>query len=389
MKIHLFNPENDIALSRDCGLFTPPAAAVSLQKAGCMLPLLWADDGDALIVRGWEKFSKESIQNLVPEPLKYLAANKLIINTIHKHLDLKNAFAAPWGWSKAAKDIFIQYGIQAFNLPDARQLAQIRSLSHRRISIRILEAIAKDKSLATNILLAKDFPVECKDVDSAMTSIEKFRVAMIKTPWSCSGRGVFSSESMASGAMRNIVASAISSQDSVIVEKKYAKVLDFAMLFKITDGDVGFLGYSLFSTAGGSHYSGNLVASQQAIYERIAAKAGDDSLLTLQIALPQILADIIGKDYSGIFGVDMLIDQNGKIYPCVELNLRNTMGYVAIKLFERRKELYGLPKAGSYIFRLASKKELSGSNTLTGNAISLSPQDSDMRFIIFPEPIKD
>ena len=39
--------------------------------------------------------------------------------------------------------------------------------------------------------------------------------------------------------------------------------------------------------------------------------------------------------YTGPFGVDMMILNNGYIHPCVELNLRQTMGHVALALTQK------------------------------------------------------
>lgn len=51
----------------------------------------------------------------------------------------------------------------------------------------------------------------------------------------------------------------------------------------------------------------------------------------LVCALPKLL-----PEYTGALGVDMMIYRNGeqqdKIHPCVEINLRNNMGIVALEV---------------------------------------------------------
>lgn len=42
--------------------------------------------------------------------------------------------------------------------------------------------------------------------------------------------------------------------------------------------------------------------------------------------------------YSGPFGIDMMVLNGGKIHPCVELNLRGTMGHVALDLTQKITE---------------------------------------------------
>ena len=41
-KLHIFNPENDLALAANVARYTPPPAAVSLRLSGALLPLWWA-----------------------------------------------------------------------------------------------------------------------------------------------------------------------------------------------------------------------------------------------------------------------------------------------------------------------------------------------------------
>ena len=50
MKIHIFNPEHDIALSIGSDRFTPPHAACRLRADLGFLPALWAEDGDYVLV---------------------------------------------------------------------------------------------------------------------------------------------------------------------------------------------------------------------------------------------------------------------------------------------------------------------------------------------------
>ena len=49
MKIHLFNPENDLALGLGCRNYTPPPHAAAIHRAGALLPMWWAEDKDLII----------------------------------------------------------------------------------------------------------------------------------------------------------------------------------------------------------------------------------------------------------------------------------------------------------------------------------------------------
>ena len=50
MKLHVFNPDHDVALACDTDAFTAPHAARELRADLSYLPALWADDGDMVLV---------------------------------------------------------------------------------------------------------------------------------------------------------------------------------------------------------------------------------------------------------------------------------------------------------------------------------------------------
>ena len=63
-------------------------------------------------------------------------------------------------------------------------------------------------------------------------------------------------------------------------------------------------------------------------------------------ALTDALEDLLGSAYSGCLGVDLLVcrtPEGAALLPCVEMNLRRTMGHVALKLAERLECMEGLP----------------------------------------------
>ena len=97
------------------------------------------------------------------------------------------------------------------------------------------------------------------------------------------------------------------------------------------DGTLRFEGLSFFDTSSSGGYQGNMVATQEEIATRIAAY-GICSVQQLQTA-HSVVADarrqVLGGGYCGPLGVDMMRTPHG-LHPCVEVNLRMTMGRVAI-----------------------------------------------------------
>ena len=50
------------------------------------------------------------------------------------------------------------------------------------------------------------------------------------------------------------------------------------------------------------------------------------------------LSAILGGKYVGPFGIDMMI-ADGKLHPCVEINMRRTMGHVALAMSPKDDDL--------------------------------------------------
>ena len=90
-KIHLFTPENDLALASNMPYYTPPAAAAKLAKSACMLPMWYADRGDyVLINRGYREWCESVADEFC------LEVN--FVTDIPSHVSV----VLPWGWSRVA-----------------------------------------------------------------------------------------------------------------------------------------------------------------------------------------------------------------------------------------------------------------------------------------------
>ena len=127
--------------------------------------------------------------------------------------------------------------------------------------------------------------------------------------------------------VRNVIAS----QGSIMVEPYYNKVKDFGMEFEATDKGIRYLGLSLFHTVNGA-YVGNVLATERCKRERISRYV---SMNLLDAVQDKIIHLLNLKDYRGPFGIDMMVvagDSGFLLHPCVEINLRRTMGHVALAL---------------------------------------------------------
>lgn len=306
-RVHLFNPENDLALAADTPCFTPPRGAALLRDAGMSLPAWWADPGDCVLG--------------VDETEASRLADRWGLH-IATGATPSDAVPSPWGWSAYARRLFSRAGVAA--LPDDFQIESLRMLSHRRTAMEFLRVMEIDDV------------DECRTVAEAETAVSRRGSAVVKSPWSCSGRGVMFTRGIPRAELRRHLEGIIRRQGSVMVEPELRRVADFAALFDATADGLEFVGWSLFSTASNGAYTGNLVAPQAEIETRLEALIPRPLLIETVDAVKTHLGSLLGGVYRGPLGVDMMACA-GKtpLRPCIEVNLRRTMGRVAMDIYSR------------------------------------------------------
>ena len=134
-------------------------------------------------------------------------------------------------------------------------------------------------------------------------------------------------------------------QGGIEVQSLHEVLGNFAFEYHaLPDGTVEYDGLSLFHAAPGGAYLGNLVAhppemerelcrwmTPHAVEWEISGENLPQLLHQLRSILAELLAKWLQARYVGPLGVDLLITPTG-IHPCVEINLRRTMGHVAVAL---------------------------------------------------------
>ena len=128
MKLHIFNPEHDIALAADVRRFTAPLAARQLRRDLAFLPALWAEDGDFVLVEEVEEAVRQSkLFGTLMADVRFVSADDL--------RRLSQQFSAveiePWGWDFGVVETLSKAGLGRF-CPSAEQIRTIRELSSRR-----------------------------------------------------------------------------------------------------------------------------------------------------------------------------------------------------------------------------------------------------------------
>lgn len=352
--LHIFNPEHDIALASGLANFTAPHAGRQLRHDLGWLPALWAKEGDLILVDNAEHAAKgyarlrSSLTRICSSTRKTFSSTENDVSCSGNNVFCpgKQTFCtsatnpstaihhiSPWGWDAALKSRLVRSGISQQLLPDDEQLNAIRQLSHRRTSAKLL-AVIREK---TQQPLLTGEAIECGTSDEVLQQLAERGKLVVKAPWSSSGRGVRFIEGQMNVSTKGWLRHVLADQHSVMVEPYYNKVKDFGMEFSSDGhGHISYLGLSLFHTANGA-YTGNLLATECCKRKEMSHFLPLELLDEVQHHVCQQLGKPIGLHYEGPFGVDMMVvgnDPEGSflLHPCVEINLRRTMGHVALAL---------------------------------------------------------
>ena len=326
MTLHLFNPEHDIALASNLKNFTAPHAGRQLRHDLGWLPALWANEEDIVFVEDEASARRDLNRISTKLPIKPKALLSSSINHNITNISV-------WGWNAALKSYLQKKGINSNLMPSNETLKEIRDLSHRRTSSRILSIITKIKdTIGTS--------EECSSEEEVNELVARWNKIVIKAPWSSSGRGVRFVDTIMSDTLKGWLRNIIKDQGSVIVEPYYNKVKDFGMEFEaLPNNSINYLGLSLFHTMNGA-YTGNILATERWKLQAISQYIPTYLLQQVKQSLCEQLSIAFKNRYAGPFGIDMMIVANAEnscfqLHPCVEINLRRTMGHVALALTER------------------------------------------------------
>lgn len=322
MRLHIFNPENDLALADGNSNYSPPPMARTIASDLATLPLWFAaaEDGVLLSSAMHAEYAAEMLQKFtLPTPLLNVPLQQL-------------AAIAPWGWSAQMKRRLQAMGVAESLLPGQSQLEQLRNLSNRRVAIEVMQSLRSAGVDTPELPLYLSSPA---DVAAFVNSMSR---SVIKAPWSGSGKGIAWGIGRVEVPVEHFYNGVIKRQGGVVCERFFDKVVDFAMEFSVCEGVVSFAGYSLFTCEGGS-YSGNILAADVAIESFLSEYVPRDVLANVKSTLVKILSSLlVGVDYKGFLGVDMLIYRAAggyRLNPCVELNLRMNMGAVSRLFYDK------------------------------------------------------
>ena len=425
-----------MALASYSSYYKAPREIIRMRNDLAALPCWYANIGGFVLVptdADVDAFQKQCLGKGIVPSGTCLTESQLMETVLKKRLPLPIR-CSPWGWDPALvqslsvinnQDSFRfsrKIGIPSskesnsdsssvsgenilpaapFSLPTIEQLNRIRILSGRQQCVKVLEDFQDFSGICGEAVV-------CQQFDDVLLFMQNHQDVILKAPWSGSGRGLIRT-SLTTWTMNQEgwVRRILRTQGLIMAEPIYNKVEDFAMEFYMDHNhQLSFVGYSLFETDSHGNYKGNLLSSNERIVERLTQYVPADLLISIRQRLLLSLRKLLGSDYVGYFGVDMMIcqeqtlvdesskfsesndgngcehpsrthlerrvgiqlertsnqTQNYVVHPCVEINLRMNMGVIARLLSDR------------YISELSEGKYMVEHFSTDGEAFSFDSQ---------------
>lgn len=357
LRLHIFNPEHDIALAHGSPLFTSPRAGRQLRADLGFLPALWAGE-ESVVWTDQPQEAWEAVRRLGLDMPPGLFVDTPSLRRLAGQVEAVD----PWGWDAALCHQLQRLGVNPRILPTAEELEEVRALSHRRIAKELLDSIQHtsltDNTIGDSIKEKEEViettskaveltgetieltgeAIEVKDEAALLQRLARWPEAVLKAPWSSSGRGVRMVSAPLHSSVLQWALGVMRRQGSLMVEPLYHKVADFGMEFSANAEGFTYLGLSLFDTSG-TAYTGNVLATEEEKRTKIARYLSPTQIDSLRQRVLNCLEAISPRFRLGPFGIDMMIvrteDGKTRVHPCVEINFRRTMGHVAIALQQR------------------------------------------------------
>lgn len=335
-QIHYFNPGHETAVLLGAENYTPPANVQRMIKELSYLPVWYADSDDFVFT---EEITSPRFFSLQPKEFRPFATLISRKELKQKRASLPEMVAAPWGLSPHSLHLFDELKKNCgLNLSVPSWKEDYFKLTGRQTAAECLELI-RQQLPDLQIPVAPRF---CKKI----REVEKYLILqnapfVLKTPYSSSGRGLhWIPERKLTTKDRTWIEGAINKQGTVSIECGLDKVQDFAMEFYSDgEGNVTYEGISVFGTEQQGSYSGNMLGNQEYLRRQITLRVGEEVYNQIQTAVTDALKSFYGNIYRGYLGVDMIVYKTTKgayaIHPCIEINMRYTMGMVALRLSQK------------------------------------------------------
>ncbi len=330
--VYIYNPTGEMAIANGNHSYMPPKLLRTFEDDLQFLPTFFAKDHDIII--GQDPSDKDFLnqwQQLGLASATYKPASQ-INQPIH--------YLRPWSWNPAShhklnqlKDLCSEEFKQS---PNYQWTIDHKNFFSRATANRVQQYI--QETYSHPLVCIQESAISITDISEIENWFNKHNNAVIKLPWSSSGRGVHIVDTKNNKPLnKEWVIGGLKQQGFITIEPLLQKVKDFSFqLYIHTSGKIDFLGTSNFTNDDKGHFTGGLIHYPHQKDE--VSEFFSDSLLqdAANILIEAVQSTNPHHYYEGYIGVDGIVYKNQKnqlqLHPCLDINWRYNMGNINIIL---------------------------------------------------------
>lgn len=377
--VHWFNPgaEDQVMAAVSGKPFQPNKMGVALEEDLELVMLAMCRRDDVLLMRHTP--SNEHLAHL-----KRAGFDLPEITRIESLSDRKLGGLRPWAWSPDASRLLqpLASGVSP-NVPWQWREALPTPWFSKEIGIELERRLGLEPESGT----------VCRDVDHAMGEINRHLEsgqALIKAVHACAGRGHLRVNHDSKDAETRLwLERTLASHRAVVVEPWLDRVADFSALYEMDPtGHAQLIGLTVMENDAAGRFLGSRVGPKwgSLLEPEVAAFLFKQGVLGfVETRVPAALTDLL-SGYTGPLGIDLMVhrhrDGSLALKHVVELNVRLTMGRIALELLKKsapqRGGRFRIHRAGKL-----SEAEIASlqSGSLEGGAIALNDPRSAKAFV--------
>ncbi len=339
--VFVFHPACEMAVANGTNSFQPNKRIQQFSSDLQSLPVYLMNSSDFLLVEPdhvalardffYDSFPVEQILS-IDDLTKKAAQGKVQLNALQ-----------PWGWSpvlhKQLKSLKPYLSVAFNNSVVGEWQPGYKPFFSRRFALSLLQEFLSSYSKPW-FIDSDQLPVACTNFQQVKQLLDKWDTIVLKAPFSASGRGIQVVSAEQWRPFHEQWGGGIIKRQGLIMVEPYLNAhMDVAFQYHVSDhGKICYLGPTFFRTDSTGQYIGNYLGVAQ-LPEKLEQLVGF-TLEQLDEAAHAILALLnetdINQFHRGHLGVDALvyedIQHNRRLYPIMEVNLRSTMGTLALAL---------------------------------------------------------
>lgn len=404
--IYFFNPTCELAIANGSPYYTAPARLRKFEEELAFLPAWLGRECDQVLVRGdvdilfMERMERLGFKLATPIGMTDALADPV-------WLSQPKGMLVPWGWSPALyhlfKPVMPTFCEDFLHSSVGKWMLGHKNLYSRLSGIALLSKIVGN-AMCTWIPVHSEIPVVGDTLAKIYREIERHTKAVVKSPWSSSGRGLLLFPNPDQQKKNEEVLSGMLNQQGfVTVEPWLEKVMDLSYQFQSNGGKISYKGRTIFETDQKGRYLRNFLHDSPKFSAEINVFLAEHHSEVISLLNEALSVSGYASQYEGWIGVDALIyrtvEGNLKFHPMVEINGRFTMGAIALKvrshLADRSQgfmQIFYSKKSSFYDFCKGKEIEMPlimKNHKIVSGFLPLTPPHKEHHFGAFVEVMSD